>query len=274
MNDFSLEPQKHLSKELAEKSFMEALRRGDYVGGQPIKESVLAKQLGLARTGVREMLNQAIYWGIVEYLPYSGFRIRHFSLQDALDWCVMREALEPVAARCFAERRPGEIIAELEECQRELEALIDGDIKSAWSCDIRFHTLVVKHCGNSGLADMHQRIYGVAQLYLNGLPEAVGDFYRLPDIKDKLLGSEHSLAEFRRKGNEKRIAWHTLMLDALKSGDGERAELLFRSHLRETAGNLRQVIAHNQEKGTGKNGLTRRKRINSPRREDTHELVP
>lgn len=238
------ESKKYLSKELAEQNFLAALRQGEYVGGQPIKESVLARQLGLARTGVREMLTQAIYWGVVEYVPYSGFRIRTFSLRDTLDWCVMREALEPAAARCFAEHRPAAIIAELEACQKRLELLRCEDSPETWHCDVRFHTLVVQYCGNRELEQFHQRIYSVAQLYHNGLLGSITDFYRLPEIKDQVGGTEQTLQEFRRFGNEKRIASHLMMLDALKTGDGERAEYLFRGHLHETVTKIRKMIEH------------------------------
>ncbi len=216
------------SKMAAERLFLDALMRDEYAIGAPIRESVLAKKLNIARTGVREMLNQALNWGVVEYTPYSGFSIRNFTLQDTLEWYQLREALEPVAARLFAEKPRPEVWEEMAESCRNLEQVLGKDVQRAWECDSHFHELILLHCGNTAMAALHPRIYVTGRFFFHLLLQHLPQF-PTPDIQGTIYA-------------------HRRILDAAQSGDAHLAEYLMRNHLQAGLGSFRQQIMELKEK--------------------------
>lgn len=68
---------------------------GEFAQGHPVRESKLAKELETSRNVVREALNLIVGMGILEYVPYCGYRTKCFTLQNMLEWYEIREGIEP-----------------------------------------------------------------------------------------------------------------------------------------------------------------------------------
>ncbi len=137
--------------------FISKIRNGELKPGQPLRESAIAVELGVSRSAVREALNIIVGWDIFEYTPFCGYHLRNFSLEDLLEWCEMREAIEPIAVRRLSRTRPPEVIAELHKCVDEFDAELNGECRQdvLATLDFKFHNTIVENCGSRSFNHMH-----------------------------------------------------------------------------------------------------------------------
>jgi DNA-binding GntR family transcriptional regulator len=85
-----------------EKHFMEWMRRDNARPGTAINELELARQFGVATTGIREFLNRFQRFGLIEKRPTAGWLFKGFTPSFALEIFEIREMFELRSARCFA----------------------------------------------------------------------------------------------------------------------------------------------------------------------------
>lgn len=238
----------------AQQVLLNKIENGEFNSGQALKESVIAKETGLSRQAVREALNQMVGWGLVQYTPYCGYKIKEFTIYDVLEWQELREAIEPIAARKLAESPSLSVIERLEEClEKEKEAFETNDRDKASYCDLMFHSTVITSCGNKRFAQMQNVSYLAATLYLN---EHKFDRKNM-DLQGRVLSrpiEEHSEEELKNLTKSLTLEWHGKMLDAIKNRNPEEAEELFRTHARIQVGYAQKAIEEQQK----------RERSNSP----------
>ena len=131
-----------------QRQLLDQLLYGRFASGQPLNESQLARKYGVARSVVREVLCQAVGWGIVENIPYRGFAVREFTVNEYFDWFRLRLAIEPLAARELAERRPREVLRRLHDCcELEKQLLELGDNDRFADVNLDFHRTIITECG-------------------------------------------------------------------------------------------------------------------------------
>ena len=99
--------------------------------GTAINELELARQFGVATTGIREFLNRFQRFGLIEKRPNAGWVFKGFTARFALELFEIREMFEVRSAKAFA------------ACLRlslweQLEALREETCRS-WGIDQRFH---------------------------------------------------------------------------------------------------------------------------------------
>jgi DNA-binding GntR family transcriptional regulator len=90
------------SGEAAYDALVTALRRGDYVPGDRLREEEVAERLLLSRTPVREALRRLENDRIVEHRPRVGAVIRKLSRTETVELYDMRAVLERTAAQMAA----------------------------------------------------------------------------------------------------------------------------------------------------------------------------
>ena len=88
--------------ELIEKRFMDWMLRDNARPGTAINELELARQFGVATTGIREFLNRFQRFGLIEKRPNAGWVFKGFTPSFALDLFEIREMFELRSARAFA----------------------------------------------------------------------------------------------------------------------------------------------------------------------------
>src|SRR5690349_3828635 len=88
--------------EQVERRFMEWMLRDDARPGTIINELELARQFGVATTGIREFLNRFQRFGLIERRPSAGWAFKGFTPSFALDLFEIREMFELRSARLFA----------------------------------------------------------------------------------------------------------------------------------------------------------------------------
>lgn len=135
------------------------------------REELLAEQMGVSRTALREAMKVLSAKGLIESRQKTGSRVRdpvHWNQLDAdvLGWrCAlmptdsfveklseMREIIEPAAAAAAARRRTPQQLAALREAYEAMAAATDLD---AWAeADLSFHERLLQAANNELLSSL------------------------------------------------------------------------------------------------------------------------
>jgi DNA-binding GntR family transcriptional regulator len=188
-------------------------------GGTLLTEAEIAEAVGVSRTPVREALLRLEAEGLVALYPKRGALVLPVSAQEIGEVIEARTLVEGHAARRAWEYRTA-LIAGLEPLLLAMrQARAAGDVIAFMQADRAFHAAVVESAGNRILADLYHRLrdrqmrMGVASVRIS------------PDRMD------HALAD------------HEAMIDALRTGSGERFAELVHEHVATAATNLRGLSA-------------------------------
>lgn len=175
--------------------------------GAKLDEVELARQLGVSRTPVREALRLLVAQGLVEMRSRRGCFVAALTVEDQKQIFPIMARLEGWVAHEAAERRTAQEMAHIEALHAELERhAAAGNVDRYWEANYVFHIALQELVGNTWL----QNILGELRRKLN--------LARHRSLK--LPGRIHgSLAE------------HRALLQALRDGDGRRAEALMQEHL-------------------------------------------
>jgi len=200
---------------------------GDLQPGDPLPgESVLAEQLSVSRTVLREALKVLAAKGLIETRQKTGMRVReprfwkHLDA-DILAWrCAamptddfvgklveMREIIEPAAVMAAARRREP---AQLEDIRRALQAMEDASDLEAWAtADLGFHEAVLVATNNELLSSLFSVIETALETFFVMSARTAKNFkYSLPQHKAVYEAIR------RRRPNEAAAAMHAMIADS------------------------------------------------------------
>ena len=185
-----------------------ALLRGALSAGQPLVQDVLAEQLGISRTPVREALLRMERQGMLRASGRS-FVVPELSGRDLEELYSVREAVEGHAARLLVEQGPQAV----ERVAMELHELAEqswttGD--AAYHANRLAHRSVIQATGNRVLLEMFDDLWGRAVAL-----RIWADYYASTPMEGDV--------EFD----------HELLLSALRSGSPDRAQQAMVEHVRE-----------------------------------------
>lgn len=201
---WALPPQRSLPEVVAER-VVEAMRSGALRPGERIVELQLAKKLGVSRGPLREALKSLEAINLVESRRGKGTYVAEVSPADALQMVTVRAVLEGLAARLVAGHRTPKMIAMLTKLHREIEAAAKSGKTAQWrDLDWRFHESVCRLSGNEFILRAWLSISNLVRLFLHDHP-----------------GFE--------RNNGSVLKNHDDLLAALRDGDPDRAESVFRS---------------------------------------------
>ena len=127
---------------------------GKYRAGEQIKETVMAKEMGISRAPVREAFREMIANGIVEYRPQVGNFIANLSAKEIVDAYTTRGILEGytvMSTRQLFTADDIEALGLLVERMRRSAAL--GNRRSVVDAGGTFHDLLVEKNDNVQLAE-------------------------------------------------------------------------------------------------------------------------
>lgn len=185
--------------------------------GERVTETGLAARLQVSRTPVRLALATLAQEDLVEGAPNRGFRVRRFTVEFMRDTIEVRATLEGMAARLAAERGASDAQdAALTACLDAVDGLIaagrtDQDTFRRFSdVNVRFHAVIAEIADNGSLSRLLERSAAIPfrsapLLYLLSADEA-----------------QRALHETQRD--------HVRLVDAIRAGQGARAEFLMREH--------------------------------------------
>ncbi|MCE7793191.1 GntR family transcriptional regulator [Salipaludibacillus sp. CUR1] len=140
--------------EQAYKVIKQAIIANDFEPLEILAEEQLAAKLGISRTPIKSALTQLAYDGLVEMKPGRKARVSTVSMKDVVDYQVLRESLETLAARLAVEHIDSQQINLLKDiCARQKEAIVEGDYSKFLELDNEFHFSIAGFSKNEQLKD-------------------------------------------------------------------------------------------------------------------------
>jgi DNA-binding GntR family transcriptional regulator len=181
--------------------------------GAVIEERQLVERLAIGRTPVREALRRLAQERLVEVYPRRGMFVSGVDVRELARLSEVREVLEPEAARLAAERAT-------DTDRRELGALL-AELDTA----------------GGELMDLDERIHrAVYRAAHNDLLEATLEQYYVLALRI------WSMALDRAHDLEEAVEEHRALLEAIRSGDAERAADTMRAHVQNFEQAMHRVL--------------------------------
>lgn len=153
----------------------------DFAPGARLSEEVLARELGVSRTPVREALLRLGEVGLVRVSPRRGFAVPEVTADDLAELYDLRAALEGFAARAATPLLTDEEVASHRERQRQAhERAVAGSPMAAeqfFRADIALHEMLQRRAGNRRSARLVADVMG--QLAVRSMRAAQSPEHRL-----------------------------------------------------------------------------------------------
>ena len=192
----------------------EDILKGKFKENEELREATLGKELGVSRTPVREALRQLELEGLVHIIPNKGAYVTGITEKDVHDIYMTRSMLEGLCARWAAEHISEEQIQEMEEVLLLTEYHLDrGNAEQLAELDGKFHEV----------------LYDASQSRI--LRHILSDFHTYVQVARKRSVKKEDRAK-------KSLEEHREILNALRTGDADRAEELAHIHILNVMENL------------------------------------
>lgn len=138
---------------------LEVLRRAildaHFKPGDRLIERELCELTGVSRTSVREALRHLESEGLVQNIPNKGPSVATVTAAEAQHIYEVREALEGLAGRLFAERATDKQVIRLQEALGKLkDAFAGGETRHIVAEATAFYDVMLEGCGNDLIRDM------------------------------------------------------------------------------------------------------------------------
>jgi|UniRef100_A0A7C3HDE1 DNA-binding GntR family transcriptional regulator len=186
--------------------------------GQKLVVRVLAEELGLSPTPVKEALAALEREGLVVAVPHRGYFVLEPSLEDVREIYSLREVLEGLAARLAVENDGRALLRKLERLfEKQREAAEQGDIEAYGDLDLAFHRTFWEAAGSKRLLATAETIDGQIRMLINSSAAIPG---RLPQSR----------------------AEHQAILQAVRDKDPQAAETAMRTHVRNAGQALERFL--------------------------------
>ena len=179
---------------------------GELKAGERVNEKALAERQNVSRGPVREAVRRLEEAGLVEVVVNRGVFVRKLELEEALNVYDIRSALLGLAGQLLLERLDPDKIGYLYGLVDRMDVLAEArDLEAYYPLNLEFHAVLMEFTGNKRLAELDAAM--AKELYL---------FRR----RSLVTGSGLSASSGE----------HRQIVDALASGDAERATTLMRNH--------------------------------------------
>jgi DNA-binding GntR family transcriptional regulator len=201
-------------------SVMAHVRQGIFVGhlrgGDPVREEVVARELGVSRTPVREAIGRLIAEGILTKDGNRSAVVFKPSVQDLLEIYEIREPLETLAASLAADQATDAFTGELRAQFAELQSAPVGmDWMRAHEA---FHLKIFSGGNRSRLLVLIQALRAQSEPYVRFATQVDSRF------------------------RERSMAQHADMVAAIQARDRRAMERLVRKHLAATSARVTELL--------------------------------
>ncbi|MCF3948645.1 GntR family transcriptional regulator [Acidiphilium sp. AL] len=181
------------------------IHTGRLAAGAPIRQDVLAGELGISKIPVREALGRIQQDGLIYTIPNRGFFVRPLTRAEAYEVYDLRLAIEPAAAARGAMTANE---ADRRAAIRNLAALskaISRQLSDIGSLHRAFHKALVASAGRDLTGQIIERLHIVSERYVRHHLAASGRIQRAnaehADILDAWLGRDAPLVEKLMSGH-------------------------------------------------------------------------
>ncbi len=188
-------------KERAYNIIKEKILNGEFEPGSRIREDLLAEEISMSRTPVREAVNQLSAEGFLNNVPRKGIFSIELTEKEICEMLELRIELEYLAVDRFIDRMNEKHIQVLNEIMAEFkENLFDEDYTQCNRLDSRFHMEIATVSGNKKLIRFLSEIEDFMHIARNVEKK------QSPKVK-----------------NERTLFEHARIIDAVKNRDKDTA---------------------------------------------------
>jgi DNA-binding GntR family transcriptional regulator len=200
-----------------------ALLHGQLRPDQFYSENSVAVMLGISRTPAREALRQLETEGLIEVLPQRGFRVRHISAPELVEFYELRGMLEAYVVRSLCQRLDERHVGSLRHILARQQIAV-ADVTEFIGLDEEFHLSMARMAGLQRTARIVASLRGV--LWLMGT-RIVDDPLRRADV---IREHEAVLAALERRDEQAAVEAITHHVQATAqvalARDGAAAQVL------------------------------------------------
>lgn len=190
--------------EQVHEQLIDLLIRGELRPGDVITERRLAERLNASRTPIREALGRLEAEGLVSKQPSRGVTVSPFSVEAFIEILNVRRLLEAEAASLAAGKIPSDRIEMVRQALQSLVKNGKPTLSEIWQVDDLLHGDIADAAGNKLMASMIRDLRRRTHVF---------NAYR------KALAPKFAIEE------------NSYLLDAIESGDGERARAAMERHI-------------------------------------------
>ncbi|WP_339821307.1 GntR family transcriptional regulator [Paenibacillus sp. FSL R7-0216] len=166
----------------------------------------IAGHFQVSQAPVREALERMKQEGLITGIRNKGSVVSNITSKEIRDLFVLREIIEGFAVRASMSTLTEADYAALERIiQRMEEAVEQSDTLSILEMDMDFHGFFYKRCDNQAILELWNHM-------------------RTKVMRFMAISNRHSTTEMLAD-------WHRMLIDALRTGDGDVAEEAFIEHM-------------------------------------------
>jgi DNA-binding GntR family transcriptional regulator len=181
-------------------------------------EMVLAKQLGISRTPVREALLELSIQGLVTFLPRKGVVVNQFRRQDVEEIFELRWVIELYAIQRVAEASKDYDLSKIERSIRDQKKAVNRkDIIGYLNANAVFHRTFSELINNQRFLTIFENISDLIQLM--GIQGAIADRVQetIPEHENILKAVKQGNAQKARKAMENHLhQFRTAVLEGFR----------------------------------------------------------
>lgn len=185
----------------------ELLESGELAPGEALRQRQLADRFGVSPTPVREALRRLEAEGLVSFDLHKGSNVVAVDYGATRENYRIRAALESLGAELAAESISDESVRELEEIIAEMELTSDTDL--VHELNRRFHFRIYEAASSPLLMSLIKRLWAA--------------FPQGPQVV---------------RSHSESISQHRTLVEALRSGDAQKAHEVMFHHIMEVADRL------------------------------------
>jgi DNA-binding GntR family transcriptional regulator len=202
-------------REHALRSIRQAITSGTLAPGTRIREEELAQQLGISRGPVREAIRALEREGLVRTEPHRGSYVTALAEEEIEHLYQVRATVEAIASRRVAQRIAGDagLLTPYQELlERMRRAAASGGLDTLAAADLEVHRRLLADSGYTVLPELWSAMDGIVRARMSAI------------LAEQPRGE---IVPYTAES-------HAPIVEALQSGDPERAAAAVQQHILET----------------------------------------
>lgn len=143
------------------------IAEGTLAPGERISEGVVAEQLGISRSPIREALARLALEGLVDIVPYKGTFVKSLDAKRLKQLVELRLALEEFAVRRLVYRASKQELDRFTQLIDDIHAqAAKGDFDGTVEADLRAHQYLIEVAGNPLLTQTYGALLNESRMYI------------------------------------------------------------------------------------------------------------